>query len=146
MSESTQGIRFAPVILAGGSGTRFWPRSRRSRAKQVLALQGERTMIQDTLLRLGPLAGCKDTWVITNHWLQKIISEQLPEIPQAHVLAEPAPRNTAPACALAAFLLEKTEPETVLSLADRVLVMRKGEMASEFSDCAISKDRLLAAA
>jgi len=116
MSESTQGIRFAPVILAGGSGTRFWPRSRRSRAKQVLALQGERTMIQDTLLRLGPLAGCKDTWVITNHWLQKIISEQLPEIPQAHVLAEPAPRNTAPACALAAFLLEKTEPETVLGI------------------------------
>ena len=48
--------RFAPVILAGGSGTRFWPRSRKARAKQVLALDGERTMIQQTLERLLPLA------------------------------------------------------------------------------------------
>jgi mannose-1-phosphate guanylyltransferase len=116
MSESTQGIRFAPVILAGGSGTRFWPRSRRSRAKQVLALQGQRTMIQDTLARLGPVASCEDTWVVTNHWLRQVIVDQLPAIPGSHVLAEPAPRNTAPACALAAFLLEKTEPDTVLGI------------------------------
>jgi mannose-1-phosphate guanylyltransferase len=50
------GVKFAPVILAGGSGTRFWPRSRRARAKQVLALDGDRTMIQQTLERLLPLA------------------------------------------------------------------------------------------
>lgn len=116
MTASNKGISFAPVILAGGSGTRFWPRSRRSRAKQVLALQGERTMIQDTLSRLGPLAACDEVWVITNHWLQQIIAEQLPDIPRSHVLAEPAPRNTAPACALAAFLLEKSAPETVLGI------------------------------
>ena len=48
--------KFAPVILAGGSGTRFWPRSRKARAKQVLALDGERTMIQQTVERLSPLA------------------------------------------------------------------------------------------
>ena len=50
-------IDFRPVILAGGSGTRFWPRSRRARAKQVLALDGERSMIQQTVERLKPLAG-----------------------------------------------------------------------------------------
>lgn len=108
--------RFAPVILAGGSGTRFWPRSRRAQAKQVLALQGERTMIQQTLERLGPLAQCEDVWVITNGWLRDVIRQQLPVISQEKVLAEPCPRNTAPACALAAFLLEKTEPETVLGI------------------------------
>jgi mannose-1-phosphate guanylyltransferase len=116
MIDTKDGVRFAPVILAGGSGTRFWPRSRRSRAKQVLALQGERTMIQDTLARLGPLASCEETWVITNHWLQQVIVDQLPRIPRGHVLAEPAPRNTAPACALAAFLLEKSDPNTVLGI------------------------------
>ncbi|MGD0369035.1 MAG: sugar phosphate nucleotidyltransferase, partial [Acidobacteriaceae bacterium] len=57
-------IDFRPVILAGGSGTRFWPRSRRARAKQVLALDGERTMIQRTLDRLTPLAEPHDVWVI----------------------------------------------------------------------------------
>jgi len=116
-NEKTQtGPKFAPVILAGGSGTRFWPRSRRALAKQVLALEGERTMIQQTLARLAPLAKPADVWVITNGWLQEIIAEQLPEISQEHVLAEPCARNTAPACALAAFLLEPTEPETVLGV------------------------------
>ena len=61
-------IDFRPVILAGGSGTRFWPRSRRARAKQVLALDGERSMIQQTLERLKPLAGLDKTWIITNEY------------------------------------------------------------------------------
>jgi len=118
MSEkmTATSVRFAPVILAGGSGTRFWPRSRRARAKQVLALEGERTMIQQTLERLEPLAKAGDVWVITNHWLKEVIAEQLPEVSAAKVLSEPCARNTAPACALAAFLLERTEPETVLGV------------------------------
>jgi mannose-1-phosphate guanylyltransferase len=118
MSEKTMaaGVRFAPVILAGGSGTRFWPRSRRARAKQVLALEGERTMIQQTLERLQPLASADDVWVITNCWLRDVIAEQLPKVPNRQVICEPCARNTAPACALAAFLLERTEPETVLGV------------------------------
>ena len=118
MSEKTTGtsVRFAPVILAGGSGTRFWPRSRRARAKQVLALEGEHTMIQQTLERLQPLASAGDVWVITNCWLRDVIAEQLPEVPKRQVICEPCARNTAPACALAAFLLERTEPETVLGV------------------------------
>jgi mannose-1-phosphate guanylyltransferase len=108
--------KFAPVILAGGSGTRFWPRSRKARAKQVLALDGERTMIQQTVDRLTPLAKPADVWVITNDLLDDLIAEQLPEVPREHILSEPAARNTAPACALAAFLLEKSEPETVIGV------------------------------
>jgi mannose-1-phosphate guanylyltransferase len=110
------GPRFAPVILAGGSGTRFWPRSRRARAKQVLALDGERTMIQQTLDRLLPLAAPEDVWVITNDLLEETIVEQLPEVPRANILSEPVARNTAPACALAGFLLERTAPETVIGI------------------------------
>ena len=110
------GPRFAPVILAGGSGTRFWPRSRRARAKQVLALDGERTMIQQTLDRLLPVAAASAVWVITNKLLDETIAEQLPQVPRGNILSEPAARNTAPACGLAAFLLERTAPETVIGI------------------------------
>ena len=115
-SKVSTGPRFAPVILAGGSGTRFWPRSRRDRAKQVLALDGERTMIQQTLDRLRPLASAKDVRIITNDLLAHVIAEQLPELPAANILAEPAARNTAPACALAAFLVARDSPDTVLGI------------------------------
>jgi mannose-1-phosphate guanylyltransferase len=109
-------IPFAPVILAGGSGTRFWPRSRRARAKQVLALDGDRTMIQQTVDRLLPVASADDIWVITNDLLKDEIVQQLPKLKREHILSEPAARNTAPACALAAFLLEKTSPNTVIGI------------------------------
>jgi mannose-1-phosphate guanylyltransferase len=115
-ADGTTGPQFAPVILAGGSGTRFWPRSRRARAKQVLALDGERTMIQQTLDRLLPLADARDVWVITNELLDETIAQQLPQVPRANILSEPVARNTAPACALAAFMLERTSPETVVGI------------------------------
>ncbi len=114
--EKVNAVRFAPVILAGGSGTRFWPRSRRSRAKQVLALDGDETMIQQTLARLLPVAAAADVWIVTNHWLDGTIAAQLPTVLPEHILSEPAARNTAPACALTAFLLAKTAPETVLGV------------------------------
>lgn len=116
-------IDFRPIILAGGSGTRFWPRSRRSAAKQVLALDGERSMIQQTMDRLRPLAGEDKMWVITNDLLSEAISRQLDLLPQERVICEPAARNTAPAAGLAAFLLEKIAPESVLGIfpADHVI-------------------------
>ncbi|WP_263376436.1 mannose-1-phosphate guanylyltransferase [Granulicella aggregans] len=119
--------RFAPVILAGGSGTRFWPRSRRARAKQVLALDGEQTMIQQTLTRLLPLANPSDVWVVTNSLLDKTIAEQLPDVLAEHILSEPAARNTAPACALTAFLLFNSAPDTVLGVFPSDHVVEHGE-------------------
>jgi mannose-1-phosphate guanylyltransferase len=109
-------IDFRPVILAGGSGTRFWPRSRRARAKQVLALDGERSMIQQTVERLKPLAGLDQTWVITNEFLAHEIADQLKKLPPAQLVQEPVARNTAPACGLAAFLIEKDNPDAVLGI------------------------------
>lgn len=125
------GPRFAPVILAGGSGTRFWPRSRRARAKQVLALDGERTMIQQTVARLETLADARDVWVITNGLLKTQIGEQLPELADEHVLCEPSARNTAPACALAAFLLESQDPDTVIGIFPSDHVVRNVDRFAE---------------
>src|ERR1700739_4586336 len=109
-------IDFRPVILAGGSGTRFWPRSRRARAKQVLALDGERSMIQQTVERLKPLAGLDSTWIVTNEFLAHEIADQLPGLPAVQIVQEPVARNTAPACGLAAFLIEKENPDAVLGV------------------------------
>jgi mannose-1-phosphate guanylyltransferase len=109
-------IDFRPVILAGGSGTRFWPRSRRARAKQVLALDGERSMIQQTVERLKPLAALDSTWIITNEFLAGEIADQLPGLPAQQIVQEPVARNTAPACGLAAFLIERENPNAVLGV------------------------------
>ena len=116
MKERIVTIDFRPVILAGGSGTRFWPRSRRARAKQVLALDGDRSMLQQTVERLRPIAGQEQVWVITNELLAAEIEAQLPGVPSGQIVEEPVARNTAPACGLAAFLVEKSNPEAVIGV------------------------------
>jgi mannose-1-phosphate guanylyltransferase/mannose-6-phosphate isomerase len=85
------------LILAGGSGTRFWPLSRKRRPKQLLALEGERSLLQETVDRLKPLVEPSGVWICTTEALAGAIREQLPEIPAHQVLAEPEGRNTAPA-------------------------------------------------
>jgi mannose-1-phosphate guanylyltransferase len=107
---------FYPVILAGGRGTRFWPLSRKRRAKQLLALDGKQTMIQQTVARLTPMAAPSRFWIITNDDLRPAILRQLPKLPPKQIVAEPAGRNTAPAIGLAAFLLLRHDPDSVLGL------------------------------
>jgi mannose-1-phosphate guanylyltransferase len=107
---------FYPVILAGGRGTRFWPLSRKRRAKQLLALDGKQTMIQQTLARLLPLASPQRCWIITNEDLQREIVRQLPRLRKQQIIAEPVGRNTAPAIGLAAFLLLRSDPAAVIGM------------------------------
>jgi mannose-1-phosphate guanylyltransferase len=107
---------FYPVILAGGRGTRFWPLSRRRRAKQLLPLDGKQTMIQQTLQRLLPLAPARNAWVITNDDLRPAIIRQLPKLDARQILAEPVGRNTAPAIGLAAFLLMRKDPGAIIGM------------------------------
>jgi len=85
------------LVLAGGSGTRFWPVSRRLRPKQLLALEGERSLLQATVDRLAPLATPERIWISTTAELADAVRAQLPEVPPAQILLEPAGRNTAPA-------------------------------------------------
>jgi mannose-1-phosphate guanylyltransferase len=107
---------FYPVILAGGRGTRFWPLSRKRRAKQLLPLNSAKSMTQETVERLLPLAPNQRFWVITNQDLRGPILQQLPELDPHQVLAEPVGRNTAPAIGLAAFILERIDPSAIIGM------------------------------
>jgi mannose-1-phosphate guanylyltransferase len=98
------------VIMAGGSGTRFWPASRKMQPKQLLALSGQRTMIQSTLDRLGDLVPQNQRWIITNALLADAVREQLPEIPAENVVGEPCKRDTAPCVGLAAAMIRRIDP------------------------------------
>ncbi len=111
------------LILAGGRGTRFWPRSRRAQAKQVLRFLGETSLIQDTVARLKPLLPPERIWVLTNEYLQDEIRRQLPDVPAEQILAEPAQRNTAPAIGLMAHILNSLDPDSVMGVfpADHVI-------------------------
>jgi mannose-1-phosphate guanylyltransferase len=85
------------LILAGGSGTRFWPLSRKHRPKQLLALEGERTLLRDTVERLRPLVAPESIWICTTQALAEAIRRDVPEVPAEQILMEPEGRNTAPA-------------------------------------------------
>jgi len=111
------------LILAGGRGTRFWPKSRRATAKQVLRLFGDRSLIQQTVDRLRPVLHPERIWILTNSHLRDEIVRQLPEVPARQILAEPAQRNTAPAIGLAAQILHGIDPESIMGVfpADHVI-------------------------
>jgi mannose-1-phosphate guanylyltransferase len=85
------------LILAGGSGTRFWPLSRQRNPKQLLALEGERSLLRATLERLRPLIEPEAVWVCTTEALAERVRADLPEVPPEQILLEPEGRNTAPA-------------------------------------------------
>src|SRR5580693_5255449 len=115
------------LILAGGRGTRFWPRSRRAQAKQVLKFFGDRSLIQQTVDRLRPVLPPDRIWILTNDYLRAEIVKQLPEVPKRQILAEPAQRNTAPAIGLAAHILQSIDPEAVMGVfpSDHVIAKPK---------------------
>src|ERR1035437_2793271 len=104
------------LILAGGRGTRFWPRSRTKRAKQVLEFLGTATLIQQTVTRLEKLVPPERIWVLTNEHLREEIARHLPGVPKRQILAEPAQRNTAPPIALAAKVLHDGDPDAVMGV------------------------------
>jgi mannose-1-phosphate guanylyltransferase len=104
------------LIMAGGRGTRFWPRSRKGNAKQVLRFFGERTLIQQTVDRLKGVIPPENVWVVTNEFLQAKIRKQLPEVPKEQIIAEPSQRNTAPCIVLAAQILAEIDPEAVMGV------------------------------
>ena len=108
-------MKITAVIMAGGKGERFWPRSRISCPKQFLSLttDGE-TMIQKTVRRLSPLVAPEDIFIVTNTAYLPLIFEQLPEIPHENVVAEPCPRNTAPCVGLAAGIIRRKYEDAVM--------------------------------
>ncbi|QDT03902.1 Mannose-1-phosphate guanylyltransferase [Rubripirellula lacrimiformis] len=104
------------VIMAGGSGTRFWPASRRLVPKQLLALSGQRTMIQSTVDRLGDLIPPSRQMIVTNKILVDAVREQLPQLPAENVVGEPCKRDTAPCVGLAAALVQHKDPDGTMAV------------------------------
>lgn len=104
------------VILAGGRGVRFWPRSRTGRPKQFLAELDHRSLLRQTADRLLEAFPPERVWVLTQEPLRALVEEELPEIPPERVVAEPEQRGTAPAIGLAALLLQREDPEAVMGV------------------------------
>ena len=111
------------VIMAGGSGTRFWPKSRRNRPKQLLKLHGDATMLQQTVERVSPMIPAERVLIVTGADQAAASRDQLPQVPAENVIAEPCPRDTAPCVGLAAAMIARKDPEaiTVVMSADHVI-------------------------
>ncbi len=99
------------VIMAGGSGTRFWPQSTEAHPKQFLNIFGDRTMLQETVDRIKPLVSADRVWVITNDKYVGLVQEQLPDVPTNNIVGEPVGKNTAPCVAAAATLIQEKDPD-----------------------------------
>src|SRR5690348_12209539 len=99
------------VIMAGGSGTRFWPLSRRKRPKQLLELFGRDTLLEQTAARIRSLIPPERTYVFTSELVRDEVARRLPGIPSQQIVAEPAARNTAPCIGLAAHEILRRDPE-----------------------------------
>lgn len=108
-------MKVTALIMAGGKGERFWPRSRKNNPKQFLCLTGDgRTMIQQTVDRILPMVAIEDIFIATNKDYKKLVREQLPEIPEENILCEPIGRNTAPCIGLGAVHIRKKYGDAIM--------------------------------
>ena len=115
------------VILAGGSGTRFWPQSRRALPKQFLRFGSERTLLQETFDRCRAVISPERTWIVTGESHAAETARQLPEVPPEQILVEPCGRNTAPCIGLAAIQLLAVDPDAVMLVMPADHVIRTAE-------------------
>jgi mannose-1-phosphate guanylyltransferase len=130
------------ILLAGGSGSRFWPASRRARPKQFLRIVGDRPMLAETYLRLEGLVSPERTWVVTTREHAGEVADALPELPSSQVLVEPCARNTAAAIAMAALHVERVDPAAcqVVLPADHVIRPRSSFQATLRAACAAAQE------
>ncbi len=108
-------MKVAALIMAGGRGERFWPRSRKKTPKQFLSLtNSDRTMIQSTVDRILPLVDIRDVLIATNREYKQLVMDQLPGIPEENILCEPMPKSTAPCIGWGAVTLRKRHEDAVM--------------------------------
>ena len=127
------------LILAGGVGTRFWPYSRRARPKQLLPLVNGKSLVQQTVERLDNYSGTEGLYTIASPSLNSSLQEELPDLNENQFLVEPSGRNTAPAIALAAFILRKRHGDVVMGVFPADHLIRKEKHFRKALDLAIAK-------
>ncbi len=116
MPETSQTLPTLAVVMAGGRGTRFWPRSRNARPKQFLAIVGTETLLHQTVHRLEGHLPPERIFIVTTEDLAAETRRMLPELPPENVLVEPEGRNTAPCLALALVQIERRLSEGVMAV------------------------------
>lgn len=130
------------LIMAGGKGERFWPRSRVNLPKQFLSLTDDgKTMIQLTVERISPIVALEDVYIATNKNYKELVKQQLPGLPEENILCEPIGRNTAPCIGLGAVhVAKKYEDATMIVLPSDHLIKHNDIFADTFEDaCAIAE-------
>lgn len=136
------------VIMAGGSGTRFWPKSTKEHPKQFLTLFGDQTMLQSTVERIKSAIPAQRVWVITNERYVDLVNEQLPDVPGNNIIGEPVAKNTAPCVAAVAAFIDKQDPDAAMIVlpADHLIadtdefisVLKTGAKKAEQSDSLVT--------
>lgn len=126
------------LIMAGGKGERFWPRSRKNMPKQFLCLTGDgKTMIQQTVERILPVVAMEDIYIATNKDYRELVRQQLPELPEENILCEPIGRNTAPCIGLGAIHIQKKYEDAIMYvLPSDHLIKYKGMYVNILEDAA----------
>lgn len=127
------------VIMAGGTGTRFWPQSTKDFPKQFLNLFGRESMIQNTARRIEDLIPQERILVVTNENYVSIVKNQLPQVPVENIVGEPVAKNTAPCVAIAAELLFKKDPEAIMVVLPADHHITKPEEFKKYLKTAIEK-------
>ncbi len=132
-------MRITAVIMAGGKGERFWPKSRTGCPKQFLSLTSDgETMIQKTVRRISSLAEIEDIFVVTNNDYTELVKQQLPDLPKENILAEPCARNTAPCIALATSIIRKKYDDAIMIVLPSDHLIRYEEMYTDTLRNAVS--------
>ena len=115
------------VIMAGGVGSRFWPRSTERTPKQLLEIVNRGTMIQNTVARLTSLAEPSKILIVTNKVQKPTVARQLPQVPAVNIIVEPFGRNTAPCIGLAALFIRRIDPDAVMAVLPADHIMQNEE-------------------
>lgn len=116
MASRPNAERLHVILLAGGSGTRFWPLSRSKRPKQLLALAGRRPLLAETWNRVSKLAPAARIWVVAPRVLVRQVRACLPRLKRGRLIVEPSPRDTAPAVVLACAAVRRSDPNAVVAI------------------------------
>lgn len=116
------------LIMAGGSGTRFWPRSRVKKPKQFLSIFGKESLIQETISRFSSFTDTGNIYVVSNKIQAEVLEEQTPMLPKENLIYEPVGKNTLPCIGLAAMFAEKDNPDGIMVVTPSDHLIKNNEL------------------